>query len=124
LSFIIFSLIGTVFEATQTIKRLIPFSEYYDSLIGIPLDSCNSFTIRAMNVFDTSSGVNSLHYESCPTIQALELPSMDASFDIEYIYLLIINPLVQPVAGQSPGAPESSPPPVVHLFLLLLPPFR
>jgi hypothetical protein len=118
LSFIIFSLIGTVFEATQTIKRLIPFSEYYDSLIGMPMIFCNSLRIRAMNVCDTLFGVNSLHYESCSTIQALELPSMDASFDIEYIYLLILNVHVQPVAGQSPGAPESSPPPVVHFFLL------
>jgi hypothetical protein len=74
--------------------------------------------------FDTSFGVNSLHYESCSTMQTLESPSMDASFNIEYIYLLMINVLVQPVAGQSPGAPESSPPPVVHFFLLLLPPFR
>ena len=42
--------------------------------------------------------------------------NIDAPFDIEYIYLLRINVHVQPVAGQSPGALESSPPPVVHPF--------
>ena len=44
--------------------------------------------------------------------------NIDAPFDIEYIYLLRINVHVQPVAGQSPGALESSPPPVVHPFFL------